>query len=117
MWAVTLSLLFVVLIPTVFDPNVIYLNPQTAFYPVKFGLLVRLSIPLLVAVLGFVLLQRKRLGIPLLVPVLGFLSVSALSALLAKDAWHSLVGDRYDGLLTLGVGVLLFYATAQFLDS
>jgi O-antigen ligase len=116
-WAAALSLPIIVLVPTIFDPTVVYLNPQTAFYPVKFGVLMRLSVPLLVAILGFVLLQRKRLGVPLLIPALSLLVVSALSALLSRDAWHSLVGDRYDGLLTLGASVLLFYATARSLDS
>lgn len=117
LWTVGLCVLLTALVPTIFDPTVVYFNPQTAFYPVKFGVLMRFSVPLLVAVLGFVLLQRKRLGVPLLVPALCFLGVFALSALLSKDAWHSLVGDRHDGLLTLGVGVLLFYATARCLDS
>jgi O-antigen ligase len=116
-WVAALSLPIVVLVPTIFDLTFVYLNPQAAFYPVKFGLLMRLSVPLLVALLGFVLLQRKRLGVPLLVPALGFLGISTLSALLSREAWHSLVGDRYDGLLTLGAGVLLFYATARCLDS
>lgn len=93
------------------------LAPSTAFYPVKFTILAVLSMPLLVAVLVPALAARKRLAVPMLVPALAYLGVSALSALFSGDFAHTLVGDRFDGLISLAAGFLLFCATALFLDS
>ena len=116
-WATVLCVPMVTMVPTVFDPTLIYFNPQVAFYPVKFALLMKLSIPMLMAVLGVLLLERRIIRIPLLFPVLTSLGISTLSALLSGDILHTLVGDRYDGLATLAAGVLLFYAAGCFLNS
>ena len=67
-----------------------------------------LSAALLVAVLGVVVLRRESLGVPVLMPALAFLGASTSSALFSEDPWHSLFGDRYEGLLSLAAGVLLF---------
>lgn len=72
---------------------------------------------LLVAVLAAAILRRKVVRVPVLVPALAFLGVSALSALLSEDPVYSLYGDRNEGLLSLGAGVLLFYALARGLSS
>lgn len=117
MWAVAASVSIVVLVPAIFDPSTPSPNPQLSFYPVKFGIFMQLSAVLLVAVLGAALLGGRRWRVPLLIPALAFLGISALSALLSGDLRHTLVGDRYDGLLSLAAGVLLFYAAARFLDS
>lgn len=93
------------------DLNTIALDPNQAYSPPKFKVLMGLSAVLLVTVLGFLILSRKALlGVPVLVPALAFLGVSALSAVFSEDPWHSLFGDRNEGLLSLGAGALLFYA-------
>lgn len=117
LWTAALCTPIVVLIPIAFNPLVVYFNPQVAYYPEKFKLLMALSVPVFVAVLGILLLERRVVRIPLLVPALAFLSVSVVSALLSKDLLHTLVGDRHDGLATLGVGILLFYAAGSSLSS
>jgi O-antigen ligase/type II secretory pathway pseudopilin PulG len=108
--AIAIAITLIVSVPVVLDPAGDYSLP-------KFEVLMGLSAALLVAVLGVVVLRRESLGVPVLVPALAFLGASALSALFSEDPWHSLFGDRYEGLLTLAAGVLLFYALARFLNS
>lgn len=90
-----------------------------AFYLPKFELLMLLSTALLAAVAGATALGATFVRVPVLIPALVFLGVSALSTLFSGNVVHSLVGEtnRYDGLLSLVAGVLLFYAAARFLDS
>lgn len=115
----------VVLVPLAVDIKGVFssaatltgLAPSAAFYPVKFLILAVLSMPLVVAVLAPAFAGRKRLGVPMLVPALAFLGVSTLSALFSGDFAHTLVGDRFDGLISQSAGFLLFYATALYLDS
>jgi putative inorganic carbon (HCO3(-)) transporter len=125
LWALAISVVpVVVLVPLAIDPFEVFapivtltqLNPGRAT-AVKFVVLMVLSLPLLVAVVGALLAGGRRRGVPVLAPALAFLGVSALSALLSAYPAHALVGDRLDGLLPLACGVLLFYAAARFLDS
>lgn len=108
-----------VLIPVAFDPTVVIAQPWKAFDLTKLELLVKLSAALLAAVLGALVLGDRPYSVPVLLPALAFLGVSTLSTLFSGDILHSLVGevDRYDGLLSLAAGVLVFYAAAVFLDS
>ena len=117
LWIVALCATIFALVPAAVDPTAVIAYASEAFYLPKFRLLVWLSAVLLVLVLGFGFLSRRQLKVPLLSPTLAFLGVAAVSTLFSGDIRHSLVGDRYDGLLTLAAGVLLFYATAQFVDS
>jgi hypothetical protein len=125
-WALAISVVpIAVLVPLVIDPFGVFapIATLTRFpigrvtLPVKFVVLMVLSMPLLVAVAGLVLAGGKRRGVPVLAPALAFLGISTLSALLSAYPAHALLGDRLDGLLSLACGVLLFYATARFLDS
>jgi O-antigen ligase len=120
LWAVALVAAIFALVPLVFDPNAVILTVATAFYPIKFKLLMALSAALLAAVLGATLLGARIVRVPVLVPAVAFLVISTLSTLQSGDILHSLIGGvpyRYDGLLSLAAGVLLFYAAARFLDS
>ncbi len=108
--AIAIAIAIVVSVPVALDPARDYSLP-------KFEILLGLSAPLLVTVLGIVVLRRESLGVPVVVPVLALLGASALSALFSKDLWHSLFGDHYEGLLSLATGVLLFYALARCLNS
>jgi O-antigen ligase len=87
--------------------------------PLKFGLLLSLSGLLLATMLAAVLSGARFVRVPMLLPAAAFLAVSALSAAFSEDAYLALVGSEayHDGLLTMAAGVLLFYATARFLDS
>ncbi len=97
----------------------IFVLIPVTFDPVKFALLWKLSAALLVAVLGSLALRNRPYYVPVLLPVLSFLGVSAVSTLLSGNITRSLLGTvyRYDGLLSLACGILLFYAAAKFLDS
>lgn len=119
LWVVALAAAILAFVPLVFDPNAIILYVPVAFYQVKFKLLMALSAALLVGVVGAMLSGAKFERVPVLLPALAFLGVSALSTLFSGDILHSLIGEwiRYDGLLSLAAGVLLFYAAARFLDS
>lgn len=110
---IAVAIAIVVLIPVVLDPNMVGINPNEAYYPTKFKVLMWLSAVLLAGMLGFLVLRRRPFVVPVLIPVLAFLGVSALSTLLSENPMHSLLGDRDEGLLSLGAGVLLFYAVAQ----
>ena len=107
----------VVLVPVVLDPDVLLYAPGKAYDLPKFRVLMEFCAILLVAMLGFLIVRRKLLGVPVLAPALAFLGVSVLSALFSEDPSYSLLGDRYNGLLSLGAGVLLFYALARCLSS
>lgn len=109
----SIVLLAIVLVPAAFVPTAERAGYLTTFYSPKFEVLRVLSVLLL----GAVVLDKDPRLVPVLIPALAFLAVSALSALLSGDVLNSLIGDRYDGLLSLTAGVLLFYATARFLDS
>lgn len=119
LWAVVLAAAVFAFVPVAFDPTDVVLYTPAAFYLPKFELLMGLSAALLAAVAGATLLGARFVKVPVVIPALAFLGVSALSTLLSGDVVHSLVGreNRYDGLLTLAAGVLLFYAAARFLDS
>ncbi|CAN5885022.1 hypothetical protein BH23ACT11_BH23ACT11_15750 [soil metagenome] len=119
LWTVVLAITIFALIPLVFNPNAVILYTPVAFYPIKFDLLMYLSAALLAAVLGATFLGARFEKVPVLIPALAFLGVSTISTLFSGNIVHSLVGEtnRHDGLLTLGAGVLLFYAAARFLDS
>lgn len=119
LWAVALAVMVFALVPPAFNPNAVILYTPAAFYLIKFKLLVGLSAALLVAVLGATSLGAGFERVPVLPPALAFLGISTISTLFSGDIAHSLVGEtnRYDGLLTLAAGVLLFYAAARFLDS
>jgi putative inorganic carbon (HCO3(-)) transporter len=120
LWVVALTVGVFVLVPVAFNPNAIILYVGAAFDPVKFKLLMGLSPALLAGVLGATLLGARFERVPVLLPALAFLGVSTLSTLLSGDIVRSLIGAvpyRYDGLLSLAAGVLLFYAAARFLDS
>ena len=109
----------VVLVPTVFNPPTILYGLADAFFYSKFFVLMQFSTALLVAVLGLLLAGEKDYTVPLLVPALAFLGVSTTSALFSGRLLHTFIGayNRYDGVLSLAAGVLLFYATARSLDS
>jgi hypothetical protein len=119
LWAIALATAIFALVPLTFNPNAIMLVIPAAFSLIKFKLLMALSAALLAAVLGATLAADRFHKVPVLFPALAFLSLSALSTLFSDDIMHSLIGQwvRYDGLLSLTAGVLLFYATARFLDS
>ena len=110
---VAVAIAIVVLIPAVLDPDMVRINPNEAYYPTKFKVLMWLSAVLLAGMLGFLVLRGRPFVVPVLIPALAFLGVSALSTLLSENPMHSLLGDRDEGLLSLGAGVLLFYAVAQ----
>jgi type II secretory pathway pseudopilin PulG len=108
--AIAIAIAIVVSVPVVLDP--------ARGYPLlKFEVLMGLCAPLLVTVLGVVVLRRGSIGVPVLVPVLAVLGASTLSALFSEDPWNTLLGDRYEGLLSLAAGVLLFYALVRCLNS
>ena len=108
----------VVLVPVVLDPDVLLYAPGKAYDLPKFRVLMEFCAILLVAMLGLLAVRRKLLlGVPVLAPALAFLGVSALSTLFSEDPSYSLFGDRYNGLLSVGAGVLLFYALARCLSS
>jgi len=116
--ALAIAAAIFVMVPVVLDPSKILVNADVAYYPLKLEVLMGLSAALLVAVLGVVVLRRKPfLRVPVLIPALAFLGVSALSTLFSDNPWYSLFGDRYDGLLSLAGGVLLFYALTRVLNS
>ncbi len=115
--ALVIVIAIVVLVPVVLDPSMIFTETFYAYSTFKFKVLIGFSAMLLVAVLGSVVLRRRLTGVPVLIPALAFLGVSALSTLFSDDITHSLFGDRYDGLLSLAAGVLLFYAVARYLNS
>jgi O-antigen ligase len=119
LWAIALATTIFVLVPLTFNPNAIMLLIPAAFYQIKFKLLMALSAALLAAVLGATLSGAGFVKVPVLLPALAFLGISTLSTLLSGDILQSLIGqpNRYDGLLSLSAGVLLFYAAARFLDS
>jgi O-antigen ligase len=119
LWAVALATAIFALVPLTFNPDAVMLLIPAAFYLIKFKLLMALSAALLVAVLGATLSGGRFKRVPVLLPALAFLGVSTLSTLFSGDIMHSLVGEwlRYDGLLSLAAGVLLFYAAARFFDS
>lgn len=120
LWTIALVAAIFALVPLVFDPNAVILTVATAFFPIKFKLLMALSAALLAAVLGATLLGARIVRVPVLVPAAAFLVISTLSTLQSGDILHSLIGSepyRYDGLLSLSAGILLFYAAARFLDS
>lgn len=107
-----------VLVPVVFVPTeAARLDPLPAFYLPKFRLLAAFLAPLLAAALGAALLNRGRPRVPGLLPALAFLGVSALSTLFSGDAGRVLVGERFNGLISVAAGFLLFYVTARFMDS
>jgi putative inorganic carbon (HCO3(-)) transporter len=119
LWVVALATSVFVLVPLAFNPDAIMLIVAEAFRLVKFKLLMELSAALLAGVLGAALLGVRLERVPMLLPALAFLGVSTLSTLFSGDIVHSLIGShaRFDGLLSLAAGVLLFYAAARFLDS
>lgn len=119
LWVIALGTAIFALVPLTFNPNAIMLLIPAAFYLIKFKLLMGLSAALLAAVLGATLSGIRFVQLPVLIPALAFFGVSALSTLFSGDIMHSLGGERlrYDGLLSLAAGVLLFYGTARFLDS
>lgn len=119
LWTVALAIMVFALVPLAFNPNAVILYIPAAFYLIKFKLLMYLSVALLAAVIGVTALGAGFDRVPVLLPALIFLGISTLSTLFSGDMVHSLVGEpnRYDGLLTLAAGVLLFYAAARFLDS
>lgn len=114
---VAVAISIIVLLPVVLDLIAIGSDSERAYSPPRFQVLIGFSAVLLGAVLGLVALHRKALGVPVLAPALALLGVSSLSALFSENPWHSLFGDRYEGLLSLGAGVLLFYALARCLNS
>lgn len=116
---IVIATAIIVMVPLAFDPEAIILHIYEAFYLIKFQLLLGLSAALLVGVLGATLLGASFARIPILLPALAFLVASTLSTLLSDDIIRSLIGrfDRFDGLLSLAAGIVLFYATARFLDS
>lgn len=116
---VVFSMAIIVLIPLAFDPSAIIINTSEAFYLIKFQFLIALSGSLLVGVLGATLLGVRFAKVPVLLPVLAFLLISGISTLLSNNVMQSLVGhsERYDGFLSLAAGIVVFYATARFLDS
>lgn len=115
--AIAVATAIIVAIPVVLDLNMILSAPNAAYHSPKFEMLMGFSAVLLVTVLGFLILRKKALGVPVLVPALTLLGISALSTLFSEDPWHSLFGDRNEGLLSLGAGTLLFYALARGLSS
>lgn len=114
---VAVAMAIVVLVPAVLDPDMVRINPNEVYYPIKFKVLMWLSAVLLAGMLGFMVLRRTFLVVPVLIPALAFLGVSALSTLLSENPMHSLFGDRDEGLLSLAAGILLFYAVARGLSS
>ena len=104
---VAIAITIVVLVPVVLDTDALLYAPHEAYAPLKFEVFMGFSAALLVTVLGVVVLRRGPLGVPVLIPALAFLGVSALSALLSEDPWHSLFGDRKNGLLSLAGGFAL----------
>ncbi len=116
---VALASLIFAMIPVAFGPGQILIVSWVAFEPVKFILLIQLSAALLIAVLGSLALRDKPYYVPVLLPVLLFLGVSTISTLMSDNIVRSTLGTvfRFDGLLSLACGVLLFYAAAKFLDS
>ena len=107
------------MIPVAFGPAHIIVNAWEAFEFTKLLVLLKLSVPLLVAVLGSLALRDRPYYVPVLLPVLLFLAVSTVSTVLSGNLVRSTLGTIYraDGLLSLACGVLLFYAAAKFLDS
>jgi hypothetical protein len=108
-----------VVVPLAINPAAAILFALEGIYPIKFKLLVALSAVLIVAVVGASLSGAKPLRVPVLIPALAFTGISTVSTLLSGKIVHCLIGEemRYDGLLSLACGVLLFYALARFLES
>lgn len=119
MYVVAIATAILVLIPLAINPGAAILYFAEGVFPIKFKLLLILSAVLFVAVVGASLSGAKPLRVPVLLPVLAYLGISAASTLLSGKIVHCLVGEemRYDGLLSLACGVLLFYALARFLNS
>src|SRR5215207_1774610 len=107
------------LIPLFVNPHNPGYFPDEGFISPKFGLLLRLSGLLLLAMTVTWLSGAKLKRVPVLLPTAVFLATSALSTASSEDVYLSLVGQEAyrDGLLTLAAGVFLFYAAARFLDS
>jgi len=115
-----------VLATTIFALIPLFVNPFNAaqfayqhFWPPKLLLLLGLSALLLAVVLAATLSRARFRWVPMLLPAAAFLAISTLSTAFSEDVYLSLVGltGYYDGLLSVAAGVLLFYASARFLDS
>src|SRR5215217_2497380 len=115
-----------VLATTIFALIPLFVNPFNAaqfayqhFWPPKLLLLLGLSALLLTVVLAATLSRARFRRVPMLLPAAAFLAISTLSTAFSEDVYLSLVGltAYYDGLLSVAAGVLLFYASARFLNS
>lgn len=116
---VALAIAIIVIVPLVIQPNPGFMDPNIVIFLPKIKLLLGLAAAMLIAMLGATLLGDRPAGVAVLPAALAFLGVSAVSTLLSGNVMDSLVGrwGRFDGLLALAAGVLLFYATARYLDS
>ena len=119
LWIVALAIGHIVIVPLVIQPNPWFMDPSIVLFLPKMKLLMGLSAALMVALLGFALLGGRFGRVPVLVPALAFLGVSVISTLFSGHILDSLIGSwlRFDGLLSLAAGVLLFYTAAWFVDS
>ncbi len=107
------------IVPLVIQPNPGFIDPNVVIFLPKIKLLLALAAAMLIAMLGATLLGDRPARVAVLPAALAFLGVSAISTVLSGNIMGSLVGrwGRFDGLLALAAGVLLFYMAARYLDS